>query len=58
MAKKPTTNPRTTGKHMTRKAPIANRASETKQAIVLALLRRQNGASVAEIIEVTNLAGA
>ncbi|MBI4923081.1 MAG: DUF3489 domain-containing protein [Devosia nanyangense] len=47
MAKKPTK----TVKSRTAKKPIAK--PDTKQNIVLALLRRANGASVAEIIEAT-----
>ncbi len=38
----------------TREAAIPPTKPETKQAIVLGLLRRQNGASIAEIIEVTD----
>ena len=37
----------------TRKATPAKKP-ETKQALVLGLLRRQNGASIAEIIELTD----
>ena len=48
MAKKPTK----TVKSRTAKKPAAK--SDTKQNIVLAMLRRANGASVAEIIEATD----
>ena len=48
MAKKPTK----TVKFRSAKKPAAK--PDTKQNIVLAMLRRANGASVAEIIEATN----
>ncbi|MEO7223086.1 MAG: DUF3489 domain-containing protein [Devosia sp.] len=47
MAKKPTK----TAKSRIAKKPIAKR--DTKQNLVLAMLRRANGASIAEIIEAT-----
>ena len=50
MAKMPI---KTTKGRSTRTAPTPTRP-ETKQAIVLGLLRRQNGASIAEIIEATD----
>ena len=51
MAKRPT---KTRRGRQTRKAASIPAKAEPKQAIVLGLLRRQNGASVAEIIEVTD----
>ncbi len=48
MAKKPI---KTTTKSRTARKPAAK--PETKQDIVLALLRRQNGASIDEIVEAT-----
>ena len=50
MAKRPT---KTSKGRNTRKAAPATKP-ETKQALVLGLLRRQNGASIAEIIEATD----
>ena len=50
MAKRPT---KTTKGRTARKAVPATK-TQTKQALVLGLLRRQNGASIAEIIEVTD----
>jgi len=50
MAKRPI---KTTKGRTTRKAAPATKP-ETKQALVLGLLRRQNGASIAEIIEATD----
>jgi hypothetical protein len=50
MAKRPI---KTTKGRKTRRAAPAKRP-ETKQALVLGLLRRQNGASIADVIEVTD----
>ena len=50
MAKRPI---KTSKGRTTRKAAPAKKP-ETKQALVLGLLRRQNGASIAEIIEATD----
>ena len=49
MAKKPVKTTRNA-----KKPPVAPIKSDTKQNIVLAMLRRANGASVAEIIEATD----
>ena len=49
MAKKPVKTTRTA-----KKAAAAPAKPDTKQNIVLAMLRRANGASVAEIIEATD----
>ena len=47
--------PRTTTKgRTTRKTASAPAKPQTKQALVLGLLRRQNGASIAEIIQATD----
>lgn len=49
MAKKPIKTARST-----KKSAAASTKPDTKQNIVLAMLRRANGASVAEIIEATD----
>ena len=48
MAKKPTKSTRST-----KKPAAAPAKSDTKQNIVLAMLRRANGASITEIVEAT-----
>ena len=51
MAKRLTKTPTT----RTRKTvPVASTTAETKQSIVLTMLRRPNGASITEIIEATD----
>ena len=52
MAKKPTKIAARTRKPSTRATPVAE-TKTSKQNMVLAMLRRANGASVAEIIEAT-----
>ena len=47
LAKTPTSRNRKT-------VPVAYTTAETKQSIVLTMLRRANGASIAEIIEATD----
>jgi Protein of unknown function (DUF3489) len=51
MAKKPVKTPKS---RTSRKSAAPPAEPETKQAIVLGLLRRQNGASISEIIEATD----
>ena len=52
MAKKPTKIAARTRKPSTRATPVAE-TKTSKQNMVLAMLRRANGASIAEIIEAT-----
>ena len=49
MAKKPT---KTTAKARRAKAPLT--IAESKQSLVLGMLRRANGASIAEIMDATD----
>ena len=51
MAKKPT---KTAKSRSSRKTAALPKKAETKQSIVLGLLRRQNGATIPEIIEATD----
>jgi len=53
MTKKPTQTPISTRKLRTKPVP-AVQTKTSKQNMVLAMLRRANGASIAEIVEATN----
>ena len=45
--------PKTPTARTRKTAPIASTMTETKQSVVLTMLRRENGASIAEIIVAT-----